>query len=385
MALRKDDIKAAVKNKSEGWLKDEKVAGLGVLITKNGAATWYLRYRLPDGKQEKHRIGPALSIPPEMARDEAHKILGDVAKGATPTKDRKAVRRGKTVADLFKLVNEKHYAKRRPNTVVGYKVLWNKWIIPELGTTKVASLDTMQIVDLLEKMPRTQANRALAVLRKALNLAELWGMRPKFSNPCKGIEGNGERKIKRYLTRDEMERLKRALDDFGTTPLRWRFAQLVRLLIHTGCRVGEIKNARWAWFREDVELLVVPAEEHKTGQDGSERVAHLSPAAMQVLRELRRKSNSDWIIQGDGDHPLVGYARLWSALLKQAQIKNLRIHDLRHSYASVGISAGLSLPQIGGLLGHASPQTTARYAHLIDEAAALAAAKVAAQLRGHGL
>lgn len=382
MALRKEDIKAAVKSKTEGWLKDEKVAGLGVLVTPKGAATWYLRYRLPDGKQEKHKIGPALSIPPETARDEAHKVLGGVAKGETPTKDRRTVRRGKTVAELCDLVKAEHYAKRRKSTVVGYMVLWNNWILPEIGSIKVASLETLDVLELLKKMPKTQANRALAVLRKAMNLAELWNLRPKFSNPCKGIEGNGERKIKRYLTRDELERLLKALDAFGTTPVRWRFAQLVRLLLLTGCRVGEIKNARWSWLDEDATVLTVPAEEHKTGQDGNPRIVHIPPEACLILRDMRRKSNSDWIIQGDGDHPLVGYARLWQALLTAAQVKNLRIHDLRHSYASYAISkAKLTLPEVGGLLGHASPQTTQRYAHLIDEAAAKAAAMVAAQLR----
>jgi integrase len=223
------------------------------------------------------------------------------------------------------------------------------------------------------------ANRCLEVLSKAMNLAELWELRPQGSNPCARLSGNSERKRRRYLTREELQRLLAALDRFGITRVRWRFAQLIRLLLLTGCRVSEIKDARWEWVQGSV--LVVPADCHKTGADGSDRRVQLPPQALQVLEELRAKSNSEWIIQGDGDGHLIGYHRMWAQLLEAAKIENLRVHDLRHSFASLGLSAGLSLPQIGGLLGHASPQTTQRYAHLMDEAAAGMAAKVAALIR----
>ena len=128
-------------------------------------------------------------------------------------------------------------------------------------------------------------------------------------------------------------------------------------------------------------MLRVPSECHKTGSDGHPRLVHLTDPALEVLQQLRARSNSDWIIQGDGDHPLVGYHKLWEELCATAKLNNLLVHDLRHSYASVGISAGLTLKQIGGLLGHASPLTTDRYAHLVEEAAAAAAAKVIAQMQ----
>lgn len=210
----------------------------------------------------------------------------------------------------------------------------------------------------------------------------VWQLRPEGTNPCKKIEKLQERSRKRYLSDEERERLIAALDAMATTPLRWRFAQLIRLLMLTGCRVGEICRGRWEWVNEKAAVIVVPAQRHKTGEKtGKDRVVHVPPAAIRILRELRLKSNSDWIIAGDGDGHLVGYQKLWNELMTLAKIKNLKVHDLRHDYASVALTkVGLTLPQVGKLLGHASPVTTDRYAHLIDQGAKEMAKSVAAKL-----
>jgi integrase len=362
------------------WQPDRKISGLGLMVLESGVRTYYVRYREPSGKQQTHKIGRAEVVGLTMAREEAIKILAAVAKGEAPGTDKQLLRHGKTVRELSEMVSEKHYATRvRESTRVGYEVLWRRHILPRLGAEKVATLQTIQVIDMLEELPRIQANRALAVLRKAMNLAELWGIRAKGTNPCRGIQANGERKIKRYLSREELQRILAALDAFAEAGVRWRFAQLIRLLLLTGCRVSEIMHARWEWLDQDATVLKLPADAHKTGGHGDERKVHLPPAASLILRELRRRSNSEWIIAGDGDGHLIGYWYMWEDLLERAKIKDLRVHDLRHSYASYAITqANLTLPQVGALLGHASPQTTARYAHLMDEAAAAMAAKVAA-------
>jgi integrase len=362
------------------WQPDRKISGLGLMVLESGVRTYYVRYREPSGKQQTHKIGRAEVVGLTMAREEAIKILAAVAKGEAPGTDKQLLRHGKTVRELSEMVSEKHYATRvRESTRVGYEVLWRRHILPRLGAEKVATLQTIQVIDMLEELPRIQSNRALAVLRKAMNLAELWGIRAKGTNPCRGIQANGERKIKRYLSREELQRLLAALDAFAVAGVRWRFAQLIRLLLLTGCRVSEIMHARWEWLDQDATVLKLPADAHKTGGHGDERKVHLPPAASLILRELRRRSNSEWIIAGDGDGHLIGYWYMWEDLLEKAKIEDLRVHDLRHSYASYAITqANLTLPQVGALLGHASPQTTARYAHLMDEAAAAMAAKVAA-------
>ena len=364
------------------WQADRKVSGLGLMILPSGVRTYYVRYREPSGKQQTHKIGRAEVVSLTMAREEAIKILAAVAKGQAPGTEKQLLRQGKTIRDLAAMVAQKHYATRvRASSAKGYEVLWRRHILPRIGSEKIATLQAIQVIDMLEELPCGQQNRALAVLRKAMNLAELWGIRTKGTNPCKGIQGNAERKRRRYLTREELQRLLTALDGFAEAGVRWRFAQLVRLLLLTGCRVREVMCAEWSWLDAEAAVLTVPAKLHKTGQDNSDRKVHLPPAARLILGELRHRSNSRWIIAGDGDGHLVGYWRMWDQLLEQAGICNLRIHDLRHNFASLGVTAGLSLPQIGGLLGHSSPQTTQRYAHLVDEAAASAAAKVAALVR----
>jgi integrase len=364
---------------SQKWQPDRKVRGMGLLVLPSGVRTFYLRYREPSGRQRMHKLGRADVITLTQAREEAIKILADVARGQAPTTARQQLRRAMTVAQLAERVMRRHYHKLRPATVVGYQVLWNNHILPRIGSEKVPTLSTVQVLDMMDELPRIQANRALAVLRKAMNLAELWGERPKGTNPCQGVTSSSERKRKRYLSPDELARLLAALEQFGEVGVQWRFAQLIRLLLLTGCRIREIMHAEWDWLQGAV--LVVPAESHKTGQCGEARVVHLPPQAVEILAALNARSNSRWIIQGDGDGPLVGYWRMWERLLETAGITDLRVHDLRHSFASYAITkAGLTLPQVGGLLGHACPQTTARYAHLLDEGASAMAGQVAATM-----
>jgi integrase len=352
------------------------------MVLPSGVLTYYLRYREPGGKQQTHKIGRAEIVNVTTAREEAHKILAAVAQGQAPTSARQQQRRAPTVVQLLERIKAEHWRKLRPGSVVNNELIWRRHLLPVFGAMRVHEVQQRHVAvwfhEVSIKAP-VNANRCLEVLSKAMNLAELWELRPQGSNPCARLSSNTERKRRRYLTREELQRLLAALDRFGITRVRWRFAQLIRLLLLTGCRVSEIKDARWEWVQGAV--LVVPADCHKTGQDGSDRRVQLPPQALLVLEELRAKSNSEWIIQGDSDGHLIGYHRMWAQLLETAKIENLRVHDLRHSFASLGLSAGLSLPQIGGLLGHASPQTTQRYAHLMDEAAAGMAAKVAALIR----
>lgn len=366
------------------WIADSKVPGLGILQLPSGVRTWYLRYREPGGKQQHHRIGRADVVSRTLAREEAHKLLAAVATGQAPTSARQERRRAPTIAQLLERIKREHWPRLRPGTVANNELIWRLHLLPVFGSTKVVELQRRQVIawfNVHSADRPTRANRSLEVLSKAMSLAELWELRPQGTNPCSGVIANIERKRRRYLSRDELQRLLTALDQLPAAGIRWRFGQMVRLLLFTGCRVREIMCARWCWLDEGAARLTLPPEAHKTGGDGSERVVHLPPAAMAILRRLRCETNSEWIIAGDGNGPLVSYWRMWSQLIAAAGIQNLRIHDLRHNYASLAISAGLTLPQIGGLLGHASPQTTQRYAHLIDESAAAAAALVAGQIK----
>lgn len=163
----------------------------------------------------------------------------------------------------------------------------------------------------------------------------------------------------------------------------WERTQLIKLLMLTECRAGKICRGRWEWVDEQTGMMAILAECHKTGEKTGKkkRVVHLPPVAILILKELRRSTNSEWIIAGRGTGPLVGYQKLWGRLLVLAKVTDFKCHDLRHHWASVAPTrAGLTLPQVGGLLGHTSPLTTKRYAHLIEDEGAAMVRSVADQL-----
>jgi len=358
------------------WIADKRVQGLGTLTLPSGVSTWYVRFRAPGGKQVMHRLGRANIINATIAREMAMQVLAASIKGEYKARNYKAI----TIASLLERIKREHWPRLRPNTRRQQEILWRVHLLPAIGRTKVAALTSDDVARWFHQasVKPITANRALEVLSKAMNLAELWNLRPQHSNPCRHITANRERKRRRYLSRDELARLLAALEEFTVTTNQVRFAQLIRLLLLTGCRVGEIQRAQWDWINFDASILVIPAAEHKTGGDGNDRVVHLPPIAVEILRQLRERTNGRWVIAGRGDAPLVAYSELWAKLLERAGIENLRVHDLRHNWASTAISAGLTLAQIGEQLGHRSTQTTKRYAHLIDEAAAANVTKVAA-------
>lgn len=357
------------------WEADGTIPGLGILVLPSGVKTWYLRYREPNGKQRTKRIGPSPGMNRTLARNLAKVILGDAASGVQP------FHCDTTIAQLMDLLQQRHYSSLRQATLAAYRCYWKNDVLPVIGHRKVTDVQRPEILQLLSTIKGAKSNRVLQMLKSAFNQAEIWGLRPENSNPCRRIKPQPERMRRRYLTQQEVELLMDACDTPDLTPERWRFTRLIKLLLFTGARLNEIKAARWAWVSTKAATLTVPPEHHKTGADGHQRTIYLSPPALAVLDELREETDSEWIIAGRGNGPLIGVGKMWRQMIKHAGIENLRIHDLRHSYASLAVSAGLSLPQIGGLLGHASPVTTARYAHLIDSTAASAAAKVAAQIK----
>jgi integrase len=269
------------------------------------------------------------------------------------------------------------------------EILWRLHILPKLGRTKVARLTREQVRLFHSDHPRpVTANRALEVLGKAMELAEEWGWRPVGSNPCTGIKANPEQKRRRYLSQSELQLLRDTLAaweaQLNDQEVRWRFVQLIRLLLLTGARLREIMEARWDWVDWDRQELVVPPQGHKSGHaTGEARTISLSERAVEILLALfdAQQRPSPWVIHGlTPSKPLVDYRKPWLALLHDAGIHDLRVHDLRHTFASYSLSGGQTLGTVGQLLGHRSTQTTTRYAHLIDDAARRAVAQVSDDL-----
>jgi len=204
-------------------------------------------------------------------------------------------------------------------------------------------------------------------------LAMRWQMRA--DNPCTGIERNTEAKRKRYLNADEIARLSKALTEYP----HQGSANAIRLLMFTGARRMEVLSARWSQFDLGAGTWTKPDSATK---DKREHTIPISPPALALLADMKAASKSEYLFPGKGVDHLTDLKKPWATICQQAGLEGVRVHDLRHSFASILVSSGRSLPQIGALLGHASPSTTARYAHADLDSLRAAVATVGAVVSG---
>ncbi len=379
MKLTKTLVEGATPRAQRYRLNDSLVPGLCLLVLPSGARTYYLRHRV-DGQQRELKLGTPAEITPDQARAIAREALAQVRAGQDPTEERRRRREAPTIDALAARHLQAHASRKRSGR--NDEILWRRHLLPAFARVRVAALTREQVREWHACHPQpATANRALEVLGVAMGLAEEWGWRPAGSNPARGVKAHPERQRRRYASAEELVRLRAALqrwEEAGPLALRWRFAQLVRLLLLIGARLREVMNAQWSEIDWGRGVLRVPAERGKTGMSE----VQLSDRALAVLRELEAAGGgSPWVIQGaDPGRPLVGYRKLWLALLEEAGVADLRVHDLRHTFASYTLSAGQPLGVVGQLLGHRSTQTTSRYAHLVDDAARAAVERVSDDL-----
>lgn len=331
---------------------DAEIKGFGVRCQRRDRV-YMLKYRA-DGRQRWFTIGKHGSPwTPELARREAKRLLGLVAD--KKRKDRSAP----TVSLLADQLLEEHVeAKSKERTHIEYKRLIERIVKPELGRLKVDEVRSSDIEKLHLKFRATpyQANRLLALLSKMFN----WSGRRGERNPCVGIERFTEHKRRRYLSSAELARLGAALAQAEEQRLTSPYlVAAVRLLVFTGARLNEILTLRWD--QVDLERGWLNLSDSKTGA----KTIYLNGAAQRLLVALPRLDDNPHVIPGErrGRH-LVNAEKPWRKICDLAQLPDVRLHDLRHSFASIGAGAGLGLPIIGALLGHAQAATTARYAHL---------------------
>jgi len=358
---------------------DTEVSGLGVRITAAGSKSFVLRYR-------HNRIARTYTIGRygtnnwtlAAARKRAGELRRKLARGDDPAAERSDARRAPTVADLCERFLEEHLPKTRPSTQRDYRALIANDILPAMKHLKVASVTFSDVDTLHRKMTKRaphRANRAVAVMSKMFNLAIKWGWRT--DNPARGIERNQEPPRHRYLSGEELERLTTALAEHPDQ----QAANVIRLLLLTGARRGEVQSATWDQFDLADGVWTKPGA---TTKQKTEHRIPLSAPARQLLAELHEVAgdNAVFVFPGRFDGHRVEIKYDWAALCEAARIDGARLHDLRHSYASMLASAGLSLPVIGALLGHSQPQTTQRYAHLLDDPLREATERVGAVIGG---
>lgn len=372
-------------------LYDSEVKGFGVRVTAGGARSFVLNYRNRTGRERRYTIGAYPDWKVSAARDEAKELKRGIDRGIDPLAEVEQDRDAKTVADLCKRFDEEHLPKKRPATARDYRAIINRHILPNMRNLKVAEVEFSDVDDLHRKITKGGApylaNRTVAVLSKMFGLAVRWKWRT--DNPAKGIERNDEEKRHRYLTTAELANLTGALANLEDQ----QAANIVRLLLLTGARRGEVQAARWEQFDLTDGVWTKPGS--TTKQKTMHRVP-LSAPARQLLSDLRAETDEDaeYVFPGRTGghrHEIKG---AWHDLCVAAGIvttetvkggrvivkPSARIHDLRHTYASMLASAGMSLPIIGALLGHSQPATTARYSHLMDDPLRQATDRVGALL-----
>ena len=358
---------------------DDVVAGFGCRVTAAGHRAFILDYRTKIGRQRRITIGQYPNWNTTGARQEASRLRQEIDRGADPLGEIQEARGAPTVSDLADRFEKEHLPRRRPGTVELYEIALRKHIRPILGRRKVADIRFEDIDGLHQKITETRgpivANRCVAVMSKMMSLAVRWRMRA--DNPAKGIERNAETKRKRYLSGDELERLTAVLASYQDQTV----ANIIRLLLMTGARSGEVFAMRWA----DIDLGEgIWNKPGSTTKQKTDHVVPLSAPARQLLSSLR-KPKTTYVFPGPSECGHVTTIRkAFVAICKQANIDGLHIHDLRHSFAARVASRGASLPMIGALLGHSQPVTTQRYAHLFSDPLRQAVDGVGAEIEAAG-
>lgn len=365
------------------FIWDDVLPGFGLSITATGVKTYVVQYRTRTGRQSRRlAIGRHGVLSTEQARAEAQQILAAVARGADPAAARSSARGAPTVNELGARYLEEHAGpKKRPRSVAEDERMLEAYVKKTIGSRKVSEISEQDAARLHHKMRATpyQANRLVALLAKIFDLAEKWGHRPRGSNPFRWIEKYPEDKRRRYLSPVELRRIGEALATLeAKDPDGWPPLLAIRLLLLTGARAGEILTLKWEHV--DLQHAALNLPQSKTGA----KTIPLSAQAVGLLLNAPRIEGQPYVIPSGktGGH-LAALQSPWRRVkaavdaqqakeIKEKKLKpadkvdvsDVRIHDLRHTFASIGAGAGFGLPMIGALLGHTQAQTTARYAHL---------------------
>lgn len=354
---------------------DSDVSGFGVRVLPSGRKTYLVQYR-SGGRTRRVKIGRHGTITADEARTKAKEILGAVAGGENPAEGISRHRGSPTVATVCDRFLREHVKQRcKPSTEADYRRTIELYIKPAIGSFKIVDVTRTDIASLHHKRRSTpyQANRMLAVLSKMFNLCEIWGLRPDGSNPCRHIAKYKEEKRERFLSDDELVRLGEVLADREAAELETpHVVAAVRLLILTGCRLREILTLKWEHVHDD--YLKLP--DSKTGA----RRIPLNPPAQEVLKAIPRVPKNPYVIAGENGSHVTVLHKPWKRICEAAELGHVRIHDLRHTFASNAVMQGLPLPVVARLLGHTQIQTTMRYAHLADEHLQDAAGRVGRSL-----
>ena len=377
--LTKRIIDATEPQVTEFFLWDENIPGFGLRVMPSGRKSFVVQYRA-GRRPRRMSLGPSTVLTCDQARTRAITIIAAVKNGEDPASVRAANRNAATVSDLAERFDKEHIAVRlKASTAKEYRGNLRRFILPALGRLAVPEITRADVAKFhhdLRHIPY-QANRCLEVVSKMFVLAEMWGLRPDGSNPRKHIRKYPEEKRERFLSAAELRRIGDVLREMEIEGIELPSAILAaRLLILTGCRLGEIMTLKWEYVDFNEHALRLP--DSKSGK----KTVHLGTPAVECLQTAQRIHGNPWVITGTlPGKSLSDMQPFWQRTRARAGLKDVRIHDLRHTFASTAVASGQGLPMIGKLLGHTQVQTTARYAHLAADPVRCAADTVATSLR----
>ena len=405
--LTKRSIDAAKPGARDLFLWDTEAAGFGCKVTPKGRRVFILQY-WANGRAHRvtlGRYGSELTV--DQARIKSRRLRGQVADGGDPAGARAQARAMPTVTQFAERYLQEYAAEhKRPSSCAEDARNVRNHVAPLLGDRKVSEI-TRADVDRFKREVKEgktakrekieadttkgkksrkgkwkvvkggpiAANRCLALLSKMFNLAEAWGLRPDGSNPTRHVAKYKERKVERFLSNAEFARLGAVLEEAARAGEHASVVAAIRLLILTGARRDEILSLRWEHVDFERGCLRLP--DSKTGA----KTLSLGAPALELLAGLPRIEDNPYVLPGarPGRH-YVGLGKAWRRLRAKAQLPDVRLHDLRHSYASMGAGLGESLHVIGALLGHRDTATTQRYAHLSDDPVRAAADRISGHL-----
>lgn len=386
-------------NKTKFYFDDD-LTGFGLYRTTGGTGTWFAEFRpVAGGAKKRMKLGRVGVLKPNEAREAARKAIAHAGLGKDLAKDRSDERASISVRALVSTYIEDFVAANKKATSAEfYRTIARKHIDPRIGSNKAVTLtrvDVQRAHSQMSKEAKISANRAMKLLSAAYGWGAKNGYVPEGMNPARGVDLNKEAGRERFLSTDEMQRLGEAMIEAETVgfevnagdskhaPKGQRIKMhpsvtgAIRLLMLTGMRLREVLHLKWDEADLERGLLFLP--DSKTGR----KTVILSAPAVEILKALPRVGI--YVIAGESagledEKPRADLKRPWAQITKRAALPGLRIHDLRHSFASVGAWSGLGLPVIGKLLGHADAKTTQRYAHVDVDSSRRAADAIAGQI-----
>ncbi len=358
---------------------DRELAGFGVRVHATGRKTFVVQSRGPSGPK-RLTLGRHGELAVDEARKQAALIIDRIKRGEEPIPSPPEAE--STVAGLAERFMRTHVERHlKPATASAYRTVLDKYILPALGGMGLDEVGKAEVTALHHRLRATpaRANAAVHLLSRMYTLAEAWDLVPPGRNPCLSVRRYRTRKRERFLTPEEYLRLGRALKQAEAEGGIWPPAvAAIRLLVLTGCRRGEILGLGW----DDVDRTAgdLRLRDAKAGP----RMVPLTKPVLRVIDAIPRSEDNPWVIAGQrAGKRLTGLHHYWRPIREQAELHDVRVHDLRHSFASRALALGESLYTIGKLLGHTSVATSARYAHLMREAEREAAVRVGGSIGAH--